>query len=889
MKKKDFLDIYKSESFRWISSIIILFFIVFWASSIRLSNWDLLTDQTTGEKMPTDLDTFYFLRISEDIIENGGELPEYDAMRYPSLKVPYTKEIMPQVIILMTDIANLFGEYTLKEVNIFSPVFFFFFAMIFFFILTYLLTHSKIAALFSTAFLSFVPAFLYRSMGGVSDHEAIGIAAFFIAMIFFVLSLKKISTKKDIYTPLIFGLLSGLFSTIALVSWGGIARLMYMTFSLAFLLFWLSERKNKGEKFMLRGILFYSSWFISSFVFSSFFDISPIAAFQNYGLTSSGIIGLAVLLFILCDFLSEHLRHKTKNKFMEKYPEVSLLVLTALFGIVGLIVIGKNPINLLIDVWKTIFHPWGTGRVGLTVAENAQPYLVDWISQTGNVLFWMFFCGSLLIGLFLITKTKDNKKKIYVGALWILLICGSLFSRISPTSLMNGTNFISQLVYTISVALPFFYFVWLLLRGETKLRYEEAFIISWLFFTLLSGRAAQRMFFAITPFVCFAGGYLIFRLYLFLKENKNKTIKPVIIILLILSLFAGLYSLNLYKDTIKGQAAGVGPAAHIQWQQAMAWVRENTPEGSIFIHWWDYGYWIQYLGERPTVTDGGHFTTHWDHLIGRYLLTTQNPDSAYSLMKSHNVSYLLIDQTDVGKYPAYSIIGSDVEGTDRYSAIPTMVVDQRQTVETQNGTVRFYAGSMFVDEDIQYTAPDGRNVFLPYEKAGIAGVIWRLLNVNGSSLLEQPIGVFVYNNQRYDLPIRYSYINGELVDYGSGVESVIRVIPALTGSQIDPIGALLYLSPKVSKGLFAQIYLLNDVNKSYSDLKLVHSEDDFVVQSLKTQGAPIEEFVFYQGFRGPIKIWEVTYPEGTKEYEEFRETDDSHIAELDNFVFVESD
>ena len=42
---------------------------------------------------------------------------------------------------------------------------------------------------------------------------------------------------------------------------------------------------------------------------------------------------------------------------------------------------GYNIFSILKDAWISIFHPWGTGRVGLTVAENAQPYLVDWINQ----------------------------------------------------------------------------------------------------------------------------------------------------------------------------------------------------------------------------------------------------------------------------------------------------------------------------------------------------------------------------------------------------------------------------------------------------------------------------------------------------------------------------
>src|SRR3989304_9105341 len=105
----------------------------------------------------------------------------------------------------------------------------------------------------------------------------------------------------------------------------------------------------------------------------------------------------------------------------------------------------------------------------------------------------------------------------------------------------------------------------------------------------------------------------------------------------------------------------------------MACVRGNTVEGSVFVHWWDYGYWVQSIGGRPTVADGGHAVTYWPHLIGRYVLTTPFPEAALSFMKSHGVSYLLIDPTDLGKYGAYSGIGSDEGGQDRISQIPVML------------------------------------------------------------------------------------------------------------------------------------------------------------------------------------------------------------------------
>ena len=63
---------------------------------------------------------------------------------------------------------------------------------------------------------------------------------------------------------------------------------------------------------------------------------------------------------------------------------------------------------------------------------------------------------------------------------------------------------------------------------------------------------------------------------------------------------------------------------------------------------------------------------------------------------------------------------------------------------------------------------------------------------------------------------------------------------------------------------------MNNTLQEYSGLKLVHSEDDYVVSMLKSQGIDVGDFVFYEGFRGPIKIWKVEYPENTPTYPEFQ-------------------
>jgi hypothetical protein len=340
-----------------------------------------------------------------------------------------------------------------------------------------------------------------------------------------------------------------------------------------------------------------------------------------------------------------------------------------------------------------------------------------------------------------------------------------------------------------------------------------------------------------------------------------------------------------YIKTIKAQSSQIGSSANAQWQYAMAWVRENTQPGEIFVHWWDYGYWVQYMGERPTITDGGHGNGYWDHLIGRYLLTTPHPETALSFMKTQNVSYLLIDPTDIGKYSAFSSIGSDTEGNDRFSFIPTMVSSASQIQETKNGSIRIYNGGYGLDEDLIYKQGN-ETIFIPTQNSGIGGIILEKEN----NTFKQPIAAYIYNEKQINLPVRYLYYNNKLYDFKNGTNSGVYIIPKIDQSgnnlQLDEEGALIYFSPKVVDSLIAQLYLMNDPSNKYKGIELAHSEPDPLETYLETySGMNLNEFFYLNGLRGPLKIWEVNPPENIIAREEFAMLS-GEFAGLDNLTFV---
>ena len=879
----EFTDILKSKKFQWAMTIIILLTVLFLSSSIRLSNWDLLTDSTTGEKIPLALDPYFFLRVAETIVENGGSLPEFDEMRVPGFNTEWHNELLPQAVVALWKVSKTFGDYTLREVDVASPVVFYIAGLILFFLLCYVLTKSKLVSILASSLLGFTPPFLYRTMAGFSDHEAIGIMAFFATLIILALSFKYLDKEKIIYWKIsLYAVLVGLATGFTIASWGGIAVFIFLIIPIAFLFFWTIKTKEESS-FSNLGILFYALWIVSSIVFAWVFGTSPTISINRFLLNSMGILTPAILGLIIIDKLFISFGEKISFKYYNHNKRIIYSFgILAIVGIVALPVIGKNFFGLVWEILNKLLNPsWGIGRLGSTVAENAQPYLGQWIATVGKPMFLLFIGGLIFMGINFSKNIRSGRNRILVAVGFIAMAFGILFSRISSTSILNGQGIfsLSGLVYLGGIA--FFGWAFFGTHFKEKIKLDPMLIIifSWMFITIVAGRSTTRLFFVIAPFMCFSAAYLVFSLIKRVRgKGYDEIVKVLIIGFAIVSLVLSGMVINTSYSDVSNQAKYTGPSADAQWQGAMSWVRENTSEDAVFSHWWDYGYWVQTLGERATIADGGHVQSpayDGNHKIGRYILTTPEPKTALSMFKALDVDYLLIDQTDLGKYPAYSKIGGgDGEDyLDRYAAIPVMPSDVAQMKETGNGTMVVFTGGTYIFEDIIYD-----DVFLPAGKAAIVGVV---INLYGNSI-GQPEAVYVYNNIQTRIPIRYVYVDGKIIDFGKGLDATIDIIPAFDGQQINQMGAAIYLSQKVSKSLFAQLFLMDDPFGNYETIELVHTEDNPVVASLRGQGVPLGDFIYYQGFRGPIKIWDVqNIPEEIKIVPEIREPFNETFGALD--------
>src|SRR3989344_3109554 len=863
---------------------ILLAFLVYIAVYIRTLNLSKLKDVTTGTwTLGPDLDPFLFLRWAKYIAVNGS-LMALDTFRYSPIGYNTANEtrFLSYLIVWFKDILSFFSsETSVTYAAIIFPVAMFILTAIAFFFFARKVFYKEsgnfrnIAALIATALFVLIPSLLPRTIAGIPEKESAGFFFLFLALYFFL----EAFTSEKIKRGIIYGLLAGFSTALMGLVWGGVI-FIFFTIGAATLIAFILGKVGKKE------LIFYLSWLIGAFAIM----IPSSVRFTIKNLISSTSTSFAIGIFILMlvsMFLSKNKKIKEIGEKLKIPAEIVSLIASLIIILILVIVsIGPSLITHQIgDIKSSLISPQTT-RWGMTVAENKQPYFDEWRGSFGPILFniplffWMFFVGSIILFNKLISHLTKKEKLILTSSYILFLVC-IIFSRYSPNSTLNGINNLSILVYFagwIIFAASFFY-VYHLNHKEgrrDKLKdFNFAYILYFILFVIgiIGARGAIRLIMLLGAVAPVAIAFFVVKISdNFLKE-KDDSKKFFLGILAIVLILASAYTAWTYYQEDVGTASFFAPGPYQwQWQKSMQWVRDNTPQEAVFGHWWDYGYWVQSLGERATILDGSNSIVYWNHLMGRYVLTGSNQTTAAEFLYAHKGTHLLIDSTDIGKYTAYSVIGAD-ENYDRFSWIPTMIIDEKQTKETQNETLYIYTGGTSLDGDILVNDSDGKEILLPKGAAGI-GAILVGKGINGEVL--QPEALFVYNGKQYSSGLRYAYFNKELYDFKTGLDAGVFIFPRLdqlSDGRVNLVGngALMYLSPRTIHSQVAELYLFNQDSKYF---KLVNSQDSYVVESLKSQGMTgVEDFLWYQGLQGPIRIWEITYPTDIKMREEFLERD----------------
>jgi dolichyl-diphosphooligosaccharide--protein glycosyltransferase len=140
------------------------------------------------------------------------------------------------------------------------------------------------------------------------------------------------------------------------------------------------------------------------------------------------------------------------------------------------------------------------------------------------------------------------------------------------------------------------------------------------------------------------------------------------------------------------------------YREAYYWLRQNTPDNAKIMSWWDYGYQIGGMADRPTLVDNNTWNNTHIATVGKAMSSRE--EVSYPILRQHDVDYVLVvfggllgySGDDLNKFLwmvriAEGIWPDEVKERDFFTARGEYRVDDEATPTMRNSLM--YVDSLF--------------------------------------------------------------------------------------------------------------------------------------------------------------------------------------------------
>lgn len=464
------------------------------------------------------------------------------------------------------------------------------------YLLTNEMTTYNSAGLLAALFMGIAPGYISRSVAGSYDNEAIAI---FLLVFTFYLWIKALKQGS-----MLWGAFCALFYGYMVASWGGYAFITCLLPLHAFVLILMG-------RYSTRLYVSYTTWYALGTLASMqipFVGFLPVKTSEH--MPALGIFGFLQLLAFL-DYVRSAIPSRQFQTFLWIFAggifvlSLAALVIATSAGIIA--------------PWSGRFYSlWDTGYAKIHI-----PIIASVSEHQPTAWPAFFFDLNLLI-----------------------------------------------FVFPVGVYLCF-----------QELADEHVFIIVYAVFGSYFAGVMVRLMLTLTPVVCVAGAIAISTIlnnYLIAKtpteedqqaaeaaEKKGSksglksTNKPVVgiyglwskilmvgamaIYLLIFVMHCTWVTSNAYSSPSVVLASRMPDGSqHIidDYREAYQWLRQNTKEDAKIMSWWDYGYQIGGMADRPTLVDNNTWNNTHIATVGKAMSSRE--EVSYPIMRQHEVDYVLV-------------------------------------------------------------------------------------------------------------------------------------------------------------------------------------------------------------------------------------------------------
>jgi dolichyl-diphosphooligosaccharide---protein glycosyltransferase len=472
------------------------------------------------------------------------------------------------------------------------------------YLLTSEMSTSPSAGLLAAVFMGIAPGYISRSVAGSYDNEAIAI---FLLVFTFYLWIKAVKNGSAMW-----GALCALFYGYMVSAWGGYVFITNMLPLHAFVLICMG-------RYSARLYVSYTTWYALGTLASMqipFVGFLPIRSSEH--MSSLGVFGLLQLVGFV-----EWVRLQLPSKqFQTLLRALVLLIFAVGFG--GLVLL---TVSGVIAPWTGRFYSlWDTGYAKIhipiiaSVSEH-QPTAWPAFFFDLNMLIWLFPAGVYMC----FRTLKDEHVFVVIYAVLASYFAGvmvRLMLTLTPIVCVAAAMALSQILDT-----------YLVVQTPSK----EA---------NMNGNAKQQEGAANS-----AASYM--------PDSLRSTRKPVVgiynyaskatvvvaatVYLLIFVAHCTWVTSNAYSSPSVVLASRMPDGSqHIidDYREAYYWLRQNTPDTAKIMSWWDYGYQIGGMADRPTLVDNNTWNNTHIATVGKAMSSRE--EVSYPIMRQHEVDYVLV-------------------------------------------------------------------------------------------------------------------------------------------------------------------------------------------------------------------------------------------------------
>jgi dolichyl-diphosphooligosaccharide--protein glycosyltransferase len=472
------------------------------------------------------------------------------------------------------------------------------------YLLTSEMSTSPSAGLLAAIFMGIAPGYISRSVAGSYDNEAIAI---FLLVFTFYLWIKAVKVGSVMW-----GGLTALFYGYMVSAWGGYVFITNLLPLHAFVLICMG-------RFSPRLYVSYTTWYALGTLASMqipFVGFLPIRSSEH--MSSLGVFGLMQLVGF-----AEWVRYQLPSKqFQTLLRWMVLIVFGGAFGVLVLLTVSGT-----IAPWTGRFYSlWDTGYAKIhipiiaSVSEH-QPTAWPAFFFDLNMLIWLFPAGVYMC----FRELKDEQVFVVIYAVLASYFSGvmvRLMLTLTPIVCVAAAIALSQILDTYMVATS---------PDEEGSKTNSSANGSATIKDKVAS-AADSLRSTKSPLV---------GIYSYL--SKSVITGAVTAYLLLFVLHCTWVTSNAYSSPSVVLASKMPDGSqHIidDYREAYYWLRQNTEQNAKIMSWWDYGYQIGGMADRPTLVDNNTWNNTHIATVGKAMSSRE--EVSWPIMRQHEVDYVLV-------------------------------------------------------------------------------------------------------------------------------------------------------------------------------------------------------------------------------------------------------